>query len=71
MVYIYIYILHNIRNESQVNILRTGGNSKLKNFLQSYEMPEDQDKKSIYSSKLMGYYRRMVLLSHIYYKHIY
>ncbi len=47
-------------NETQFNTMRVGGNKRLRDFLLSNDMPEYLDKKEIYSSKLMSYYRRML-----------
>lgn len=46
--------------QEQVNIMKVGGNQKLKDFLITYEMPDNIDKKQIYSSKLMHFYRRQL-----------
>ena len=46
--------------QDQVNIMRAGGNQRLRDFLTTYGMPEDIDKKQIYCSKLMNYYRRQL-----------
>jgi len=47
-------------NENQVNLMKLGGNLRLKNFLISHNMPDNIDKQTIYSSKLMSYYRKML-----------
>ena len=46
--------------QEQVNIMKVGGNQRLKDFLTTYEMPDNIDKKQIYCSKLMNYYRRQL-----------
>jgi len=46
--------------QEQVNIMKVGGNQRLKDFLTTYNMPEDIDKKRIYCSKLMNYYRKQL-----------
>ena len=46
--------------QEQVNIMKTGGNQRLREFLTTYEMPENIDKKQIYCSKLMNFYRRQL-----------
>jgi len=46
--------------QEQVNIMKVGGNQRLKDFLITYEMPEDINKKRIYCSKLMNYYRKQL-----------
>ena len=45
---------------NQVAFMRVGGNERLKTFLLSHDMPDYLDKKQIYCSKLMSYYRRML-----------
>ena len=46
--------------QEQVNIMKVGGNQRLKDFLIAYNMPEDIDKKKIYCSKLMHFYRKQL-----------
>ena len=46
--------------QEQVNIMKVGGNKRLKEFLITYNMPEDIDKKKIYCSKLMHFYRKQL-----------
>lgn len=46
--------------QKQVNLMKVGGNQRLKDFLINYEMPENLDKKRIYCSKLMSFYRRQL-----------
>ena len=46
--------------QEQVNIMKVGGNQRLRDFLTTYEMPENIDKKQIYCSKLMHYYRKQL-----------
>ena len=45
-------------NKSQLNIMKIGGNKRLKTFLESNDVPKDIDKKKLYHSKLMLYYRK-------------
>ena len=45
---------------TQVAFMKVGGNERLKTFLLSHDMPDYLDKKQIYCSKLMSYYRRML-----------
>jgi hypothetical protein len=45
---------------TQVAFMKVGGNDRLKTFLLSHDMPDYLDKKTIYCSKLMSYYRRML-----------
>ena len=47
-------------NQEQVNIMKVGGNQRLRDFLTTYNMPEDIDKQRIYCSKLMSYYRKQL-----------
>ena len=46
--------------QEQVNIMKVGGNKRLKDFLITYNMPEDLDIKKIYCSKLMHFYRKQL-----------
>ena len=47
-------------NNNQINLLKVGGNKRLRNFLQFYNMPLHLTKKQVYSSKILNYYRRLV-----------
>lgn len=46
--------------EPQVNLMKVGGNQRLKEFLTTYEMPDYLDRVDIYKSKIMAYYRRQL-----------
>ena len=46
--------------QEQVNIMKAGGNQRLREFLTTYGMPENMEKKLIYCSKLMHYYRKQL-----------
>ena len=46
--------------QEQVNIMKVGGNQRLREFFTTYDMPENIDKKQIYCSKLMNFYRRQL-----------
>jgi len=46
--------------QEQVNIMKVGGNKRLKDFLTKYDMPENIDKKIIYTSHLMNFYRNQL-----------
>ena len=46
--------------EAQVNIMKVGGNQRLRDFLMKNGMPDELDKKDIYASNLMSFYRRML-----------
>ena len=45
-------------NKSQLNIMKIGGNKRLKVFLENNDVPKNIDKKALYHSKLMVYYRK-------------
>ena len=47
-------------NKNQLNIMKTGGNKKLKLFLEKYNIPTNIDKKILYNSKIMVYYRKQL-----------
>ena len=47
-------------NKNQLNIMKTGGNKKLKLFLEKYNIPKNIDKKILYNSKIMVYYRKQL-----------
>lgn len=46
--------------QEQVNMMKVGGNQRLRDFLTTHEMPDNRDKKQIYCSKLMSFYRRQL-----------
>ena len=46
--------------QDHVNLMKVGGNKKLKDFLISNEIPENIDKKEIYCSNIMNYYRKQL-----------
>ena len=46
--------------QGQVNIMKVAGNKRLKDFLIKYEMPENIDRKIIYYSNLMNFYRKQI-----------
>ena len=46
--------------QEQVNIMKIGGNQRLKDFLTNYEIPENMDRKIIYFSNLMNFYRKQI-----------
>jgi len=41
-------------------MMRSGGNKKLKEFLKFCGIQQGIDKKTLFNSKLMNYYRKMV-----------
>ena len=45
-------------NKNQLNIMKIGGNKRLKQFLEDNDVPKNIDKKTLYHSKLMVYYRK-------------
>ena len=45
-------------NKNQLNLMKIGGNKRLRTFLESNDVPKNIDKKAIYNSKLMVYYRK-------------
>lgn len=45
-------------NKNQLNLMKIGGNKRLKTFLENNDLPSNIDKKSLYHSKLMVYYRK-------------
>jgi hypothetical protein len=46
--------------KSQLNLMKAGGNKRLKLFLQEYNVPNNISKKALYNSKLMVYYRKLI-----------
>lgn len=47
-------------NDNQVALMLAGGNTKLADLLEEYEVGAETDFKALYHSKLMDYYRRYV-----------
>ena len=45
-------------NKNQLNIMKIGGNKRLRTFLEENDVPQSIDKKTLYHSKLMVYYRK-------------
>jgi len=45
-------------NKNQLNLMKIGGNKRLRAFLESNDVPKNIDKKALYNSKLMVYYRK-------------
>jgi hypothetical protein len=45
-------------NKSQLNIMKIGGNKRLKTFLEENDVPQSINKRKLYHSKLMVYYRK-------------
>ena len=46
--------------KNQLNIMKVGGNKKLKTFLGENNIPQNIDKKTLYNSKVMVYYRKQL-----------
>lgn len=44
----------------QLKIMKIGGNRRLRAFLNANNIPVNIDKKTVYLSNIMNYYRRMV-----------
>ena len=47
-------------NKNQLNLMKIGGNKRLKKFLEDNNVPKNIDKKTLYNSKLMVYYRKLL-----------
>lgn len=47
-------------NDNQVATMLSGGNTKLADLLEEYEVGSDTDFKTLYNSKLMDFYRKCV-----------
>ena len=47
-------------NKNQLNLMKIGGNKRLKKFLEDNNVPKNIDKKTLYNSKLMLYYRKLL-----------
>jgi hypothetical protein len=45
-------------NKNQLNIMKIGGNKRLKTFLEENDVPKSINKRKLYHSKLMVYYRK-------------
>ena len=45
-------------NKNQLNIMKIGGNKRLKTFLEENDVPKSINKRTLYHSKLMVYYRK-------------
>ena len=46
--------------KNQLNLMKVGGNKRLKNFLQEHNLPNNINKKTLYNSKLLLYYRKLL-----------
>ena len=47
-------------NKNQLNIMKIGGNKRLKKFLEDNNVPKNINKKALYNSKIMVYYRKLL-----------
>ena len=47
-------------NEAQIKLIKCGGNERLKNFLLSFNINKNINKRKLYMSEIMCYYRRML-----------
>ncbi len=52
---------------AQINLMKEGGNEKLKQFLISHSIYRKVDSKTLYFSKIMTYYRRKVILLNLFF----
>lgn len=51
-------------NDNQVALMINGGNTRLADLLEQYEIGAETDFKTLYNSKLMDYYRNQVIFYH-------
>jgi hypothetical protein len=47
-------------NELEINLMKLGGNNRLKKFLSELNIYRNVNKRKLYNSKIMNYYRKMV-----------
>ena len=47
-------------NEIEINLMKLSGNNRLKKFLMELNIYRNVNKRKLYNSKIMGYYRKMV-----------
>ena len=47
-------------NEAQITFLKVGGNKRLRELLNLYEVPKSTPKETLYSSKLLEYHRNQI-----------
>ena len=47
-------------NELEINHMKLGGNNRLKKFLVELNIYQNVNKRKLYNSKIMNYYRKMV-----------
>ena len=49
-------------NENQISMMKNGGNGRLRDLLKIYEIKSNYSKDLLYSTKLLDFYRRLVIL---------
>ena len=47
-------------NELEINLMKLGGNDRLKKFLSELNIQRNVNKRKLYNSKILNYYRKMV-----------
>ena len=47
-------------NENQINLMKNGGNKRLKELLKIYEVNQNISQETIYFTKLLEFYRKLV-----------
>ena len=47
-------------NELEINLMKLGGNNRLKKFLIELNIYRNVNKRKLFNSKIMNYYRKMV-----------
>ena len=50
-------------NENQTKMLLSGGNARLADLLESFEVPAETEFKVLYTSQLLNFYRKLVSFS--------
>lgn len=51
-------------NENQINMMKNGGNTRLKDFFKIYDIKPSISQELLYSTKLLEFYRRLVTISY-------
>ena len=52
-------------NELEINLMKLGGNNRLKKFLSELNIYRNVNKRKLYNSRIMSYYRKMVKINFI------
>ena len=52
-------------NEIEINLMKLSGNNRLKKFLMELNIYRNVNKRKLYNSKIMSYYRKMVKIKFI------